>query len=117
MDSQTSLLSFNGKEYSTPFMEYVKEHEMDFECSRQELFMAVIILAVTEYCNLTISAKLYGKIFSVRDYNRYLLRKWVIKCFLPVEYHKLRRSFSNCDSIEDIQFLGGSLYAVTSTLR
>lgn len=116
MGTLISLHSFTSKDYDRPLMKFLKDNEIRYDCTPPELFIAILVYAITDICNHTVSNRLYGISYVTDARGRALIKQWVSETFIPVEYHRLRRALRYADCIEDIEHRGGSLYAIKASI-
>lgn len=116
MGTLVTLHGFKSSNYDRPLMKFLQDNEIQYSCSPPQLFIAILVYALSEVCNLTVSNKLYGISYVTDARGRALIKQWVTDTFIPVEYHRLRRSLSSADCIEDIEYKGGSLYAIKASI-
>lgn len=116
MGTLVSLHSFKSNDYERPLMKFLNSNKISYDCSPPELFIAILVYAITDICNLTVSNRLYGISYVTDARGRALIKQWVSETFIPVEYHRLRRSLRYATCIEDIEHRGGSLFAIKATL-
>lgn len=112
-----SLHGFKSENYSVNLPTYLELHDIQYNCTLPELFIAILSTALSDHCNFTISNRLVGVSYMTYGHDRQLLRQWVSQVFIPVEYRNLSRALRYADCIEDIEYRGGSLYAIKATLR
>lgn len=116
MATLITLHSFKTDHYDRSLLQYLRENKINYNCSPPELFIAIMVYALTDICNLEVSNKLYGISYVTDARGRALIKQWVSDTFIPVEYRRLRNSLRHVDYIEDIEYRGGSLYAIKASL-
>lgn len=116
MGTLITLHGFKADRYDRSLLQFLRDNKINYNCSPPQLFIAIMVYALSDVCNYTVSNKLYGLGYVTDARGRALIKQWVSDSFIPVEYRNLRRSLRHADCIEDIEYKGGSLYAIKATI-